>query len=59
MKLSTRKVSQEVKTTVRRRIKNINHWRRLGVPWKAILKQLDLPCNEKTLSYHWRFRGIV
>lgn len=56
---ATKTISKEVKTAVRRNIKSIHRWRRLGVEWKVIVQKLNLNCRYDTLSNHYRNLGLI
>lgn len=56
---STKIVSRHVKATITDRLTDIRRWRRLRVPWKAILKELGLDCNVDTLSRNYKFRDVL
>lgn len=51
--------SQEARKAVKMQIKRISFWRRLGVPWKAIRKELGLNCDHKTLANHYHSRSLI
>lgn len=44
---------------VRRHIKQINTWRKIGLSWKGINQTLGLECTHFTLAYHYHHRGLT
>lgn len=57
--MTNKEKHKECKNAIWKQRKRISLWRKLGVSWKGILKELGLSCNEKTLADNYKWRGTV
>ena len=57
--MTTKQKSQQCRKAISTQRKRITVWRSLGVPWKAILRELKLDCDHRTLATNYHARGLV